>query len=89
LSFPPLLLFPPLSLLDDDGLPLSLLGGFGLLSLGGVGLLSVDGALLLSVLGGGFIGDIVECVGQDALASITDPSGHVLVVGIVVDGVNV
>jgi hypothetical protein len=31
----------------------------------------------------------VDCVGQVALASITDPSGHVLVVGGVVNGVNV
>jgi hypothetical protein len=59
-----------------------------LLSLGGVGLLSADGGLL-SVLGGGFVGDGVDCVGQVALASITDPSGHVLVVGVVIDGVNV
>ena len=35
----------------------------------------------------GFVGG-VDCVGQFALASITDPSGHVLVVA-VVDGVNV
>jgi hypothetical protein len=76
---PLLLLSPPLSLLDDDGLPLSLLGGFGLLSLGGVGLLSVGGALLLSVPGGGFVVGGVDCVGQLALASITDPSGHVFV----------
>jgi hypothetical protein len=38
---------------------------------------------LLFVVGG------VDCVGQLALASITDPSGHVLVVGVVVDGINV
>ena len=36
----------------------------------------------------GFVGGI-DCVGQFALASITDPSGQVLVVGDVVDGVNV
>ena len=41
----------------------------------------VDGVL-------GFVGG-VDCVGQFALASITDPSGHVLVVGVVIDGVNV
>ena len=36
----------------------------------------------------GFVGG-VDCVGQFALASITDPSGHVFVVGGVdVDGVN-
>jgi hypothetical protein len=36
----------------------------------------------------GFVGG-VDCVGQFALASITDPSGHVFVVGgIEVDGVN-
>ena len=29
----------------------------------------------------GFVGGGVDCVGQFALASITDPSGHVLVVG--------
>jgi hypothetical protein len=62
--------------------PLSLLGGLGLLSLGG-------GVGLLSLGGGGFVGAGVDCVGQLALASITDPSGHVLVVGDVVDGVNV
>jgi hypothetical protein len=64
-------------------LPLSLL-------LGG-GLLSVDGGGLLLPLGGGLVlvGGGVDCVGQFALASITEPSGHVLVVGDVVDGVNV
>jgi hypothetical protein len=36
----------------------------------------------------GFVGG-VDCVGQFALASITDPSGHAFVVGVVVDGVNV
>jgi hypothetical protein len=43
-----------------------------------------DGLLL-----GGFPPDVdggVDCVGQVTLASITDPSGHVLVVGGVVDG---
>jgi hypothetical protein len=64
--------------------PLSLLLGEGLLSLGGVG-------LLLFPLGGGMllVGGGVDCVGQFALASITDPSGHVLVVGDAVDGVKV
>jgi hypothetical protein len=38
--------------------------------------------------GGGVFG-FVDDVGQVALASITDPSGHVLVVGDVVDGTNV
>ena len=80
---------PPLSLFDDDGLPLSLLGGLGLLSLGGVGLLSVDGGLLLSVPDGGFVVGDVDCVGQFALESITDPSGHVFVVGGVDDGTDV
>jgi hypothetical protein len=80
LCHPPLLL-SPLSLLEDDGLPLSLLGGLGLLSLGGGGLLSVGGGLLLSVPGGGFVVGGVDCVGQLVLASITDPSGHVFVVG--------
>ena len=49
-----------------------------MLLLGGFGLLLGGGDGLL--LGGG---------GQVALASITDPSEHVLVVGVVVDGVNV
>jgi len=67
-------------------LPLSL-GGLGLLLGGGGG--GVDGE------GGGGVFGIVDGVGQVALASITDPSGHVLVVGDVdgggvdVDGVNV
>ena len=39
--------------------------------------------------GGGGVFGFVDGVGQVALASITDPSGHVLVVGDVVDGVNV
>jgi hypothetical protein len=70
---------------------LLLLGGPGLL-LGGVGG-GVDDE------GGGGVFGIVDGVGQVALASITDPSGHVLVVGdvgvpdvdggVVVDGVNV
>lgn len=47
----------------------------------------VDGGVcVLGLLG--FGGD-AGCVGQVALASITDPSGHVFVVGVVVDGVNV
>ena len=54
------------------GLPLSL-GGLGLL-LGG------DGGGVDDEGGGGVFG-IVDGVGQVALASITDPSGHVLVVG--------
>jgi hypothetical protein len=58
-----------------------------LLSLGGVELLSVGGGLLLSGLGGGFVGGGVDCVGQLALASTTDPSGHVCVDGDV-GGVN-
>jgi hypothetical protein len=54
-------------------------------------LLSVDGGGLLLPLGGGLVlvGGGVDCVGQFTLASITEPSGHVLVVGDVVDGVNV
>jgi len=56
--------------------------------LGGLGLLS--GLPWLPVLGGGLdVGGGVDggdCVGQVALASITDPSGQVLVVGEVVDG---
>jgi hypothetical protein len=51
--------------LDDGWLSLSLGGG----------------GLLLSLFGGGFVGGGVDCVGQLALPSITDPSGHVLVVG--------
>jgi len=70
---PPPLLPPPLLLplpppLGGLLLPLSL-------PLGGVGLFSVGGGLL-SVGGGG-----VDCVGQLALVSITEPSGHVFVVG--------
>jgi hypothetical protein len=61
---------------------LLLLGGLGLL-LGGVP--DVDGGVDGIF---GFVGG-VDCVGQFALASITDPSGHVLVVGVVLDGVNV
>jgi hypothetical protein len=53
--------------------------------------------LPLSLGGGGGVDDeggdgvfgFVDGVGQVALASITDPSGHVLVVGDIVDGVNV
>jgi hypothetical protein len=80
-SSPPLmLLLPPL------GLPLLLsLGGLGLLLGGGVP--DVDGGADGVF---GFVG--VDCVGQFALVSITDPSGHFLVVGdggVVVDGVNV
>jgi hypothetical protein len=62
---------------------LLLLGG-GLLLDGGVPEVDggVDGVF-------GFV-DGVDCVGQFALASITDPSGHVFVVGdVVVGGVNV
>ena len=59
--------------------PLSLLPGGGLFSFGG-GVVCVFGLL-------GF-GD-AGSVGQVALASITDPSGHVFVVGVVVDGINV
>jgi len=36
----------------------------------------------------GFVGG-VDCVGQFALASITDPSGHVFVVGVVDGGTDV
>jgi hypothetical protein len=79
---------------------LLLLGGLGLLLGGGDGLLlgGGDGLLLGGVPpdvdGGvdgvlGFVGGGVDCVGQLALASITDPSGHVLVVGDVGGGVNV
>jgi hypothetical protein len=57
---------------------LLLLGGLGLLP-GGVGLLFVVGGLLLV--------DGVD--GLVSLAPITDPSGHVFVVGDVVDGVNI
>jgi hypothetical protein len=60
------------------------------LPLGGVGLLSVDGGLLLSLGGVGgllFVGGGIDCVGQLALASISDPSGHVCVDGDV-GGVN-
>lgn len=65
---------PPLLLpLPPLGLPLSLGGGGG----------GVDDE------GGGGVFGFVDGVGQVALASITDPSGHVLVVGDVVDGVNV
>src|SRR2546427_6509719 len=69
---PPPLLPPPLLL------PLPPLGGLLLplsLPLGGVGLFLVGGGLLF-VVGGG-----VDCVGQLALASIIDPSGHFFVVG--------
>jgi hypothetical protein len=59
-------------------LPLSLLLGGGLLSLGG-------GVCVFGLLGFGDDG----CVGQVALASITDPSGHVLVVGDFDCGANV
>jgi hypothetical protein len=50
----------------------------------GGGVPDVDGGVdgVFGVEGG------VDCVGQFALASITDPSGHVFVVGPVVDGVN-
>jgi hypothetical protein len=78
---PPLMLPPPLPLL----VPLPPLGGLLLpllLVFGGVGLLSLGGGLLFV---GGVGGD---CVGQLALASITDPSGHVFVVGEVGGGVN-
>ena len=78
MALPPPLGLPPLLLLGG-GLP----GGLGLLSPGGDGLL----------LGGGGVDGVDgvdgDCVGQLALASITDPSGHVLVVGDVGGGVNV
>jgi hypothetical protein len=83
---PPLLLLPllpppPLLLpLPPLGLPLSL-GGLGLLLGGGGGGVADEG--------GGDVFGFVDGVGQFALASIIDPSGHVLVVGVVVDGVNV
>ena len=69
--------FPPLPP------PLLLPLGGGLLPGGGVPDVDggVDGVF-------GFVGG-VDCVGQFALASINDPSGHVFVVGVVVDGVNV
>jgi hypothetical protein len=70
----PLLPPPPLLLpLPPLGLPLSLGGGGG----------GVDDE------GGDGVFGFVDGVGQVALASITDPSGHVLVVGDIVDGVNV
>jgi hypothetical protein len=85
-------------------LPLSEDGGGLLLSGLGGGLLSVGGGVLLGggvglLLGAGLL--LVDGgVGQFALMSITDPSGHVLVVGgvdggtdvnggVIVDGVNV
>ena len=75
---PPPLPLPPAPLLLPPP-PLLLPLGGGLLLGGGVP--DVDGVF-------GFVGG-VDCVGQLALASITDPSGHVFVVGGVdVDGVN-
>ena len=66
--------FPP----PEPPLPLSPLEGL-LLPLGG-------GGGIPDVLG--FVDGGVDCVGQVALASITDPSGHVFVVGgVVIDGV--
>jgi hypothetical protein len=79
---PPPLLPPPPPLLPPPPplLPPPLLGeGEGLL---GGGVSDVDGVFR-------FFDGGVDCVGQFALASITDPSGHVFVVGDVVDGVNV
>jgi len=60
-----------------------------LLSLGGPGLLPAGGGGVPDVGVGGVFGFVgcVDCVGQVALASINDPSGHVFVVGVVVDGV--
>jgi hypothetical protein len=66
----------PLELLPDDELPLGVLGVDGPDG--------VDGVLVLD----GVLGELGPD-GQLAVASITDPSGHVLVVGFVVDGVNV
>ena len=87
LLLPPLLLPPPLPLSPELPVlpaPLSLLplplGGL-LLPLGGVP--DVDGGVSEFGLFG------FCCVGQVALASITDPSGQVLVVGVVVEGVSV
>jgi len=81
LAFPPLLPLlppePPLLPLPPLGLPLLLLlGGLGLLLGGGVvGGIDITGGGVPDADGG------VDCVGQVALTSITDPSGHVLVVG--------
>jgi hypothetical protein len=54
-----------------------LLGGgvVGGIDITGGGVPDVDGGIF------GFVDGGVDCVGQFALASITDPSGHVLVVG--------
>jgi len=66
----------------DDGVLLD-----GVLVDGVDGVLGVNGVLgVVGVDGGVVAGD---CVGQVALASITDPSGQVLVVGDVGGGVNV
>jgi hypothetical protein len=70
------------------GLGLSLGGGL-LLSLGGFGLLNTGGGIgpLLSLFTDGF-GGVVFVDRQVALASTVEPSEHVLVVGVVVNGVN-
>jgi hypothetical protein len=75
----PLLPLPP-----EPPLPLPPLGGL-LFAGGGGGVPDVDGGVdgVFGFAGG------VDCVGQVALASITDPSGHVFVVGGVVDGAKV
>jgi hypothetical protein len=56
-----------------------------LLPLGGLGLLLGGGVVGGVDITGGGVPDVVggfDCAGQFALASITDPSGHVLVVGV-------
>jgi hypothetical protein len=59
-----------------------LLGGLGLLLGGGDGLLLGGDVGGIDIIGGGSdVDGGVDCVGQFALASITDPSGHVFVVG--------
>ena len=73
------MLLEPELLLPDDELPLDdgVLGVDGVLGADGVdGVLGVGGGVDGGVLGGGVDGGI----GQLALVSITDPSGHVFVV---------
>jgi hypothetical protein len=66
-----------------------LLGGLGVLLGGGDGLLLGGDVGGIDIIGGGSdVDGGVDGVGQFALASITDPSGHVFVVGDVGGGVN-